>query len=364
MATENTPNQMGGSNRHDYGSARVSATEHHIAGILATVYGLDELSASATDVACLWLLHPRLQKHTIMAPVAANVILEWNKKRDEEEAGGKKQRKGLIAVSFDQRNHGTREVNERANQSWKGGNPAHAPDMFSIFHGTARDTSILIDYLSSYIFPTGERTLTQHLALGVSLGGHSVWHCLLQDPRITTGVVVIGCPDFTRLMSQRARKTKLDSWTSAKGGKNFLGSKDFPKGLIEAVGKYDPAGLLLGELDAAKIDYTQELSDKDKERVGAILKKTLGGKKIMCLSGGADKLVPYSQSEPFLTFLKNAIKEGGWAKNCDITLEDIVDEQAGHEFSPKMQTEAVRFITEVLATPSTEFKTGSITSKI
>lgn len=229
--------------------------------------------------------------------------------------------------------------------------------------GTARDTSILIDYLSSYIFPTGAHTLVQHLALGVSLGGHSTWHCLLQDARITAGVVVIGCPDYTRLMSQRARKTKLESWTSSKG-RDFVGSKDFPKGLVEAVDKYDPAGLLLGELDTFTAeDRSHDPSEAEITRIKPILRDTLGGKRILCLSGGADKLVPYSQSVPFLDWLKNAIKKDAWAGDLNIVLEDIVDEEAGHAYSPKMQAEAVRFITETLAGEG-GLRTGSRSSKI
>lgn len=129
MATPNPMTQNKG--RHDYGPDRVSAKEYHIAGILVTVYGLEELP-NVKDVACLWLLHPRLQKHAIMAPVAAAAILDWNKKLQESQSA-RSNPKGLIAVSFDQRNHGTRQVNKLANESWKAGNPAHAADMFSIF---------------------------------------------------------------------------------------------------------------------------------------------------------------------------------------------------------------------------------------
>lgn len=126
-----TPNPTAGSDRHNYGAERVSATEYHIAGILVTVYGVEELP-NTRDVACLWLLHPRLQKHQIMAPVAASAILDWNKKLDQSQSL-KSRPKGLIAVSFDQRNHGTRKVDKSGNETWKSGNSRHAQDMFSIF---------------------------------------------------------------------------------------------------------------------------------------------------------------------------------------------------------------------------------------
>lgn len=223
-----------------------------------------------------------------------------------------------------------------------------------------------MNYLSSYIFPTSSHSLTSHLVLGVSLGGHAAWHCLLQEPRITAGVVVIGCPDYTRLMRQRARKSKLETWTSTDPpGRDFLGSKDFPKGLVEAVEKYDPAGLLLGELDTVTGDeYLHEPSDAEKTRLRPIMRDSIGGKRILCLSGGADKLVPYSCSEPFLQWLKHALrKEGGWFNDRSTVLEDIIDEKAGHEYSPKMREEAVRFIVETLAEEG-GVRSGSRSSKI
>lgn len=61
-----------------------------------------------------------------MAPIAAASIHDWNSRSASKS-------KGLIAVSFDQRNHGTREVNALANESWRQGNPTHAQDMFSVF---------------------------------------------------------------------------------------------------------------------------------------------------------------------------------------------------------------------------------------
>ncbi|GAB7355617.1 hypothetical protein MBLNU459_g6341t1 [Dothideomycetes sp. NU459] len=358
------PNPM--HDRHDYGPSNISAKTYHIAGVLTTVYGLEELP-NVQDVACLWLLHPRLQKHDIMAPVAAAAINAWNERLQKSRSqSASPAPKGLIAVSFDQRNHGTRQVDKLANESWKAGNPRHAPDMFSIFHGTAQDTSLLMDYLSSYIFPTNSHSLTSHLVLGVSLGGHAAWHCLLQEPRITAGIVVIGCPDYTRLMSQRARKSKLDSWkASHPPGRDFLGSKDFPKGLIEAVEKYDPAGLLLGELDTVTAqDHLHEPSDAEKTRLRPILRDRLGGKRILCLSGGADKLVPYSCSEPFMQWFKSALrKDGGWFNDRGVVFEDIVDEEAGHEYSAKMRAEATRFIIETLAEEG-GVRAGSRSSKI
>jgi hypothetical protein len=61
--------------------------------------------------------------------------------------------------------------------------------------------------VEAYLFPDGQRTIDQHLALGVSLGGHSVWQLMFADPRVTAGVVIIGCPDY---MSESASPTHLE----------------------------------------------------------------------------------------------------------------------------------------------------------
>jgi len=50
--------------------------------------------------------------------------------------------------------------------------------------------------VEGYLFPDGNIKIDQHLALGVSLGGHSVWQLMFAEPRVTAGVVVVGCPDY------------------------------------------------------------------------------------------------------------------------------------------------------------------------
>ena len=50
-----------------------------------------------------------------------------------------------------------------------------------------------------------------------------------------------------RLMSARAKYAELPSWTSGEpAGSMFLGSKDFPPSMVEAVSDLDPAALLMG----------------------------------------------------------------------------------------------------------------------
>jgi pimeloyl-ACP methyl ester carboxylesterase len=106
--------------------------------------------------------------------------------------------KGLIALSFDQRNHGSRLVDKKANGAWREGNERHAQDMFGVIAGTVSDQERLIDAVGGYLFHDDreKRVIDRHLVLGVSLGGHSVWQTMFLDRRVVAGVVVIGCPDF------------------------------------------------------------------------------------------------------------------------------------------------------------------------
>ncbi|KAJ5594527.1 uncharacterized protein N7459_000735 [Penicillium hispanicum] len=347
----------------------VSQKVYAIAGISVTVFGLEELR-SQEEVACLWLLHPRLATQERMTDIAASSITDWSTRNKDTPSA-----KGLIAVSFDQRNHGARMVDPLANESWKEGNPRHAQDMFSIFRelmpmhspyqreisnadhvqeGTARDTSLLMDYLACFIFPNGEYNISENLVLGVSLGGHAAWSCLLHEPRVTAGVVIIGCPDYLNLMVDRARLSKLPSWTKSNPpGSEILGSEAFPASFVDVVKQYDPAGLMLSHVKGApglaRDGPLPDPTDKEQQELRPLLERCLAGKRILNLSGGMDKLVPYHRGEIFLAWFKKAISSDGWFGDGAVSFEDIIDQTAGHEVTPKMVDEAVRFISETLA---------------
>jgi hypothetical protein len=107
----------------------ISGKSYTIAGIAVTVFGLDELPFDASEIVCLWLLHPRLATREWMFGVADTILNYWNKSRRPSLADVNT---GLIAVTFDQRNHGTREIDPLVNKSWRQGNPRHAQDLFSI----------------------------------------------------------------------------------------------------------------------------------------------------------------------------------------------------------------------------------------
>ena len=216
--------------------------------------------------------------------------------------------------------------------------------------GTTLDTFQLMTYLPSYIFPgSSAPTIDDHLVLGISLGGHAAWQCILHDERVSTAIVVIGCPDYARLIYDRARLSKRKTWTDSEPpGKSFMGSEDFPKGLMDAVRRYDPAGLFLG--DSATSGTSEELK-VDAEKEGVVrqrMQKTLSGKRLLCLSGGADKLVPYKCAEPFMQWLKSAVTENGIFHDGEVVLKDLIFDGVGHEMSKEMLAEALGFIMESL----------------
>lgn len=195
------------------------------------------------------------------------------------------------------------------------------------------------------------------MVLGISLGGHAAWQCVMHDARISTAIVIIGCPDYIRLMTDRARLSKLDPWTqSSTPGSEFLGSKDFPRSLIEAVEKHDPAGLLLGEVTSLHRDdiFSRNPTGLEKKRLMPLMKSSLQGKRILNMAGGNDKLVPYSCSEPFISWLKHATDPGGWFADGNVVLENIVFDGVGHEMSPGMVNEVHRFVLDKLDQPSLE----------
>ncbi|KAF2278996.1 uncharacterized protein EI97DRAFT_431213 [Westerdykella ornata] len=322
----------------------ISTETFTISGLTVDVHGLSELSPSSTCITALWLLHPRLQTRETMHPLAAQIINTYNSRKEKSTS------RGLIAITFDQRNHGTRLVSKLHNEAWREGNPRHAQDMFSCYHGTASDTSQLISHLESYIFsgPDHPQRITQHFVLGVSLGGHAAWHCLLSEPRITAAVVGIGCPDYTRLMTDRARLSRRKTYTeSSPPGSKFLGSEDFPRALRDAIALYDPAGLLLPDsFSPAKPSELSPPPNQDKlERMRRLLKERLQGKRILNLSGKADKLVPYAAGEPFLKVFKQMIGED---PSLDIQMEDVLFDGVGHAFPKEMADKATDWICGLL----------------
>jgi len=111
--------------------------------LLVDVHGLEELPASTETISCLWLHHPRLQTRAYMADIAARCISAWNERQEET-----KSKRGLIALAWDQPNHGSRLTDPKKNDSWREGNETHAEDMFASIVQMVRDQKGLL-----YVYP-------------------------------------------------------------------------------------------------------------------------------------------------------------------------------------------------------------------
>ncbi len=65
--------------------------------------------------------------------------------------------------------------------------------------GTSHDVSHLIDFLPSYLFPNGERTIAQFVCVGKSMGGHSTW-LVLRNGTLTCTLSKLGSEGGTLLI--------------------------------------------------------------------------------------------------------------------------------------------------------------------
>ena len=171
--------------------------------------------------------------------------------------------------------------------------------MHSIQTGTAHDVSLLIDYLPAYLFPLGQKKISQWLCAGISLGGHSTWIVLANEPRVRAGCPIIGCPDFMALMESRAAPT---------GG---LTKEMMPDSLRAIAGK--------------KLNI-----------------EAMKGTRVLVLSGGRDKLVPYDKGAAFVEELKEV---------ASVQVE--VYDGVGHRCTPTMIEELSKFVSKEMAVVAT-----------
>jgi len=276
-----------------------------IGGISINVYSQGS-AETATPVSVLFFLHGRNGSAQDCEWVAGST-LQWIDDRQRKSAGV--QREDLLVVTLDQRNHGARLVDQHANSGWREQPPErndrHAIDMYAIHSGTARDVSFLIDFLPSYLYPSGERIISKWLVGGKSLGGHATWYALRNEPRVTIGIPIIGCPDYITLMTDRARLNGIP-----------FEAPYIPKSLLDVIQQYDPA----------TASYTS---------TGAL--NPFFGKKVLVLSGADDKLVPWSASKHFVDNLN--VGEAGVKKV-------IVAPGVGHKCTPEMVQAMAEFIWE------------------
>ena len=140
-------------------------------------------------------------------------------------------------------------------------------------------------------------------------------------------------------------------------------------GLVEAVKRCDPAGVVWGKLDGRRKGqehFYDGLSDDEKSVLLPLMTRTLGNKRLLNLSGGKDKLVPYKMGEPFLEWLKRSTSKGGFFEGGGLVLKDVVLPECGHECPPEMVQTMIPFINETVGEESEMMigKRGSKESRI
>lgn len=158
-------------------------------------------------------------------------------------------------------------------------------------------------------------------------------------------------------MSDRARLSKLSTFAAEDNGASFLGSHDFPAGLVDSCSRLDPKGIVFGTASAA-----WPASEADQLQTRQTLRAAVAGKSFLICSGADDKLVPYRCAEPFLNFFKRAATQ--WS-DVGFSVEDNVYPGTGHVFSAEMVRDAVRFIVDAVSadnkkTPSTDDRSSKI----
>ncbi|KAG6910101.1 hypothetical protein DXG01_013154 [Tephrocybe rancida] len=205
-----------------------------IAGLEVNIYSATPINAERKEAVVFFLLHGRYGSAAEIDPIARSLIEQTPQKA-----------RSLLIVTFDQRNHGKRLVDA----------------------GTARDVSLLIDFLPSFLYPDDQpHPIVEWGVAGISLGGHATWISLATDKRVTTGIPIIGCPDYSKLIAYRANQTGVE-----------LVGRYYPNSFKSLVATLDPAAII--------------------ERGS----NPFRGKRILVLSGADDKLVPWTASEEFVT---------------------------------------------------------------
>lgn len=234
------------------------------------------------------------------------------------------------------------------------------------------------DVVESYLFHDSaeegqqRKVIDHHLALGISLGGHSVWQLMFADQRVRAGVAVIGCPDFMSksvlillrsgntmatnhlidLITDRARLSKLSTYSADTGAATFLGSKDFPPSLVTAACKTDPKGILFGtspipSSSSSPGSSSPSTADEDERQRRQILLERLQGKQFLLCNGAEDKLVPPRCGEAFTRWFKEAADK---YKEARILVDERTYAGIEHTFSVGMVKDAVEWVMEVVKT--------------
>jgi len=338
----------------------ISQHTYCISGIQVHIFGLDQLRPLLTaspPLACLTVLHtlhPRLRDHTSMAPIIRQCLAAHYPPAPSAPTSG------LLGISFDQRNHGTRSVSPLANLAFSSPppphpsahepNPAHALDMLGIYAGTALDLGFIIDLLPSYLelhynppgTPPNEThplllppPITHHIALGVSLGGHAAYLAALYLPKITAAIIVIGCPDYPALMLHRLKQSKLLPPSATLS--DAIASRYLPESFINLISTTPHPPLTSSPILTSPVLTSPHVAPL----------RPLMGKKLLVLSGKEDKLVPAELARGFVERVRREVVHvGGVFFGTGAAIREVVFDGVGHEFSEGMVQEVRGFVRE------------------
>lgn len=167
------------------------------------------------NVNVIYLIHQRSGDYKFTESIAYTILKQYYEKKE--------QKVPLLCVTFDNRNHGTRKVDETKNASWKSGNDTHALDMVSMIDGIIDDTKLIMTYLPSYLnleYYVSNFAKAHHntnvkftnILSGYSLGGHTVIRFANKYPELVDIVnPVVGCNDMSSLLINRLFNSEIDS---------------------------------------------------------------------------------------------------------------------------------------------------------
>ncbi|KAF9892248.1 hypothetical protein FE257_002025 [Aspergillus nanangensis] len=231
---------------------RSSKTTINIAGVLIYLYGVDELTPKQTqDTAVLFHVHGRTKDYHDAEEIAHELLFQTRQLDTFP--------KGLVVATMDNRNHGTRAIDKTAVEDWRGGNPKHAQDMLSTMDGIVVDARIVMKFLRSYV--EDRFVPTQFIISGMSLGGHTAWNMLADEPRVTAGVIIVGSPNLTDMMAERLHAVESD-----------------------------------GSIDAGRWLLSIQTLYRDRDESVAAIE----GKEMLIMNGALDKLVPSKYTDPWV----------------------------------------------------------------
>ncbi|KAK9326704.1 Alpha/Beta hydrolase protein [Lipomyces starkeyi] len=279
---------------------RSSKKEIVIGGLRAYVYGLEELKhKSDVDIAVLYLAHNRTRTYLVTECIAQEVL---NRYRTD----GRVKKLELIAVTFNMRNHGDREISPAANRTWKDGNEAHGVDLLSLIDGSAQDFQLLLNYMPAYL--RGFRRF-YNVVGGVSLGAHMAWRmAALSGDQIHAMWMVVGCPNLTSLLLSRLDVNPADLNTTA-----------------EQLYKvpYDDLYTVMTEEQRRK--WPRRLSEILRDSDRAIDEEFPAHIPLLLQNGLLDQLVPYKYTMPWVDKYKNSR-----------AVEFFVQDNTGHSCTKEM----------------------------